>query len=96
MNRYRKYRDVRVLMQATVPVNDGRGFMAQPGEMFWTTPERAMEILAGQWGELLSAEPEVRAAVAAFADEEAVVALAEHRARQEITKVLLNRLRLDA
>ena len=95
MNRYRKYLDVRVLMQATAPVNDGRGFMAKPGEMFWTTPERAMEILAGQWGELLSDEPDVRAAVAAFADEDAVVALARYRARQALTKALLNGFNLD-
>ena len=88
MNRYQRYRNVRVLMRASEPVNDGRGFMTQPGEMFWTTPDRAMEILAGQWGELLSDEPSVRAAVAAFADEEAVVALAEYRARQAIDQAL--------
>ena len=95
MNRYRKYRDVRALMLATAPVNDGRGFMVQPGEMFRTTPDRAMEIIAGQWGALLSEEPEVRAAVAAFADDDAVVALAEFRARHMLVKALSGGLRPD-
>ena len=47
-----------------------------------------MEILAGQRVELLSEEPEVRATVAAFADDGAAVALAEYRARQAIKKAL--------
>lgn len=86
-------REPLVEMRAFERVGDSLGNMVPAGETFLATPRRAMVVIAGGWGELVSDDQDTWTAVLAYLDDHNVVAGLKFRAEQVIGEALVEGLR---